>query len=323
MSNCDLNSIIFIGDPHITFRRPARRLDENFLEVGLNKIDQAIDLCNKNNAQPVFTGDLFEYACEPNSRKASEMLTGLSCVLSKSIHKPLAVLGNHDLKETMLTPDTHFSVMESANLLQILDQDIRRFIIVGSEGKQNIALSAVPYGSPLPDHVERDENDDVFFLVTHHDLEFEDAYPNAIPLHEIKGVDHVINGHMHLYQKSIMAGQTMWHNPGNIIRRTIDEKDHTPNVLYFDGFGLKNIELSYKSKDLVIDQSGYQVQKEEPTCEEGYSEFVKALESTEGDHEQSEDAGHIKQTIRSYFAENDTNIHCQNIIWNLLERQLA
>ena len=323
MQNRSLNSIIFIGDPQITFRRPARRLDEDFLAVCLDKLDQAISLCNEYNAQPVILGDLFEYACEPNSRKASEMLTGLSHVLSKAIHKPYVVAGNHDIKETTVTSDTHLSVMESANLIEILDQGVRRFALAHESKVLHVALSAVPYGNPLPDYVDRVEKDDIYFMVTHHDLEFEDSYPNAIPLHEISGVDHAVNGHMHLRQKSIRAGQTNWHNPGNIIRQTIDDKDHIPNVLLFDGNDLKSISLKYEPKEIVIDQSGYQIEKEETVYEEGYSEFVKALESTEDDREQSEDAGHIKQTIRNYFNEKEICAQHQNVIWDLLERQLA
>ena len=63
----NFNGICFIGDPHITWLNPGKRIDklqtvadkQTFLETVLNKISQIALFCNENKLLPVITGDLF------------------------------------------------------------------------------------------------------------------------------------------------------------------------------------------------------------------------------------------------------------------------
>jgi len=39
-----------------------------------------------------------------------------------------------------------------------------------------------------------------------------------------------INGHMHKCLPSAQFGETVWHNPGNISRVNVDDRDHKPRA---------------------------------------------------------------------------------------------
>ncbi len=54
------NGFLFIGDPHLDIKKPGRRLDENFAETVLGKIDFCINYANDHDLVPVFLGDLFD-----------------------------------------------------------------------------------------------------------------------------------------------------------------------------------------------------------------------------------------------------------------------
>lgn len=77
--------------------------------------------------------------------------------------------------------------------------------------------------------------DDVVWL-THHDLAFDGAYPNSLPLHNIDGVSLLVNGHIHGTKKPVLVGQTAHYNPGNITRLSIDMAEHIPSFWVWTPF---------------------------------------------------------------------------------------
>jgi len=86
-----------------------------------------------------------------------------------------------------------------------------------------------PHGAEIPNTIEAAAGETVV-LVTHHDLAFQGAYPGAAPLKQIAGCQMVVNGHMHKTTPSVPIGTTVWHNPGNITRLSVDCLDHVPSV---------------------------------------------------------------------------------------------
>ena len=93
-----------------------------------------------------------------------------------------------------------------------------------------VALSACLHEDKIPDEIPRPDGVDFHILITHHDLAFGSSYPGAAPLKEIKGVDMLVNGHMHKTTPSVTMGQTTLHNPGNINRLSLDVMDHQEAV---------------------------------------------------------------------------------------------
>lgn len=318
----DISGICFIGDPHITTRRPARRLDENFSKTALNKFKQAIQFCNKNDFCPVILGDLFDCSREANPRTGTRLLSDLCKILKTSHLTPIAIPGNHDMHDTTVTPDTYLAVLEATGLVEILDvAAVKRFILPDN---QIIALYGVPYGVDLPANMDgfRQDDDDQMILITHHDLGFY-TYPGTISLQEIQGADHVVNGHIHLWQDPQKHGSTTFHNPGTILRKKIVEKDHKPSLLTYDGQWTRYF-LNHESPDTIFDLSGRQVEAEAKEVEtiDDFSAFAEALkESQLNDNAKSEDAGFLKETLDTYFKEKEITPNVQNVIWGLLNRQ--
>ena len=65
------SGIIFIGDPHITSRKPGRRKDD-FEQAILGKLQESINIANSNDCQPIILGDLFDRPKESSEALKNE-----------------------------------------------------------------------------------------------------------------------------------------------------------------------------------------------------------------------------------------------------------
>ena len=68
------NGLLFVGDPHITIKHKRMRLDENICDTILNKIEQAVDIANKENLYLVFLGDLFDDSKEQDYNMMTKLI---------------------------------------------------------------------------------------------------------------------------------------------------------------------------------------------------------------------------------------------------------
>lgn len=232
------DGILFIGDPHVWSRKPGRRRDPDFLGTVLGKLAQAARIANERNLLPVCLGDLLhdEHDHEP------QMLIGLARVLQTFNHRMVCLVGNHDKDEITLSERNALLLLGVTGQLELLDQPgfwgmVR---MSGPEGETMVALGGTPYGCDIPRDVRAflDQQGTQTIKsrvsstcwITHEDLAFDGAYPNAIELREIKGVDVAVNGHMHGTCLPQRHGKTSWYNPGNITRMSVDMAGHTPSV---------------------------------------------------------------------------------------------
>lgn len=233
------DGILFIGDPHVWSRKPGRRRDPSFLGTVLGKLAQAARIANERNLLAVCLGDLLhdEHDHEP------AMLIGLARVLQSFNHRMVCLVGNHDKDELSLSERNALLLLGVTHQLELLDQSgfwgLARMNT--PKGETLVALGGTPYGCDIPRDVRAflDEKDRALFnsakvgstcWITHEDLAFDGAYPNAIDLREIKGVDVAVNGHMHGTCLPQRHGKTSWYNPGNITRMSVDMAGHIPSV---------------------------------------------------------------------------------------------
>lgn len=243
-------NLLFVGDPHFTTRKPYRRLD-NYVQTIFNKFEQVIQLSNEKQAPILVLGDFFHEEDENDLAFINKLIN-----LLKTAQYPIYSLkGNHDLKEHCLTNDTTFSLFINIGLIQEI-KDFEK-LLFNLEDCQ-VGVIGVSHGHTIPNKVVKD-SEDYLIMLTHHNLEFENPYPNSLPLFEIEGCDYVINGHMHHMKSDVQVGQTLWKNPGNIVRQAIDCIGHIPNVLLFNGNTeeFEILELKYESN--VFDVRDYQV----------------------------------------------------------------
>ncbi|KWT98343.1 MULTISPECIES: metallophosphoesterase family protein [unclassified Variovorax] len=247
------NGILFIGDPHVTSKRPGRRKDDYLASV-LAKLEECAEICDDYGLLPVILGDLLHRSDDNNLR----MLNRLMTVLKRFPVPPLTLEGNHDKEETSLTESDALYLLAQAGAVHVLETAglVGTFDVAG----QPVRLFAAPYGSAIPRSVPEGEGTAV--LITHHDLAFDGAYPGSLPIDPVDGVMMVVNGHMHDTKPSVIAGATTWHNPGNIEPLSVDLAHHVPKVwLWSPGTGngaeLTGIELKHGTD--LFDLTGLQV----------------------------------------------------------------
>lgn len=216
------DGILFIGDPHVSSRRPGRRKDD-YLSSVLNKLREAAAVCREQRLLPVILGDLFNR----NDDNDLRMLNRLVAVLKEYPVAPFVLEGNHDKEQTTLSEADALTLLASTGVVRLLNKaGLEIEVPIAEQGV--CRLIAFPYGSPLPDAVER--RGDWTIAVTHHDLAFGSSYPGAQPLKPIENVDLVVNGHMHDTKAAQQHGNTWWHNPGNIEPLSVDLANHVPRV---------------------------------------------------------------------------------------------
>lgn len=233
--------ILFIGDPHLSSRRPGRRTDVNFAGTVLNKLAQAFQIARDRVWQPVILGDLFDRAGERDLLVLSELLHLLRDHRDAGGLVPLALAGNHDLKDATLSGDTALSVIQASGLLRVLE-DAQPFPLYGGSGAHqrdgDMFALLLPYSYGQEDALlkngygkDASANGKVKVIaLTHADFAFAGAYPGARELVAIPGVDMVVNGHMHKLCPAVRRGNTLWWNPGNITRMSMDCESHAPRV---------------------------------------------------------------------------------------------
>lgn len=238
------NGLLIVGDPHLTSRQISKRHDlVSTMETCLDKLSQVVKIANRENLFVVFLGDFFDSDKENNIY----LLTKTIRILKSLDHKPLTIVGNHEKTEDKLADYNMLVSLIEANVMDVfIDNKITQTLELHDKTLNkdyHIAIGGTNYGSKIPDKVTRPENIEKLIWITHHDLLFKSAYPGAVPLKEIDGVDLVINGHMHKAQPQQQEKTTTWCCPGNILRQTVDLAEQKVCVFMWT---LNNHENEYK-----------------------------------------------------------------------------
>jgi hypothetical protein len=243
VGNVGAKGLLFIGDPHLSSRKPGRRTDTDFAGTVLDKLDQAFTLARKAALQPVILGDLFDRAGEHDLHLLSRLLALLARHAKEGGIIPVTLVGNHDMRDTELSGDTTLSVVRESGLIRVFDS-VRPFFVQGEPETINGETFMDPVAVLLPFSYGQEDvllagvsgllkeapNDVPVIALTHADFAFQGAYPGAKEMKAIPGVQMVVNGHMHKLTPAVRRGDTLWWNPGNITRMSVDCEGHPPRV---------------------------------------------------------------------------------------------
>lgn len=156
----EFNNILIIGDPHIYNARPGRRRDDNFLDTILDKLSQAKDISNKNNAYTIITGDFFH---TKTIEIKSEFLNKIIRVLKGFNFKPLVLSGNHEKSEWAISDKDALSILKNTDLVDVIDSnELFGKIKLVKDGETSIvAIGGTCFGESIPydltDFIEMDE----------------------------------------------------------------------------------------------------------------------------------------------------------------------
>lgn len=280
------DGIMWIGDPHLTCVTPGRRIEDDFLSVSLNKLRQAREIAERDNLVMICAGDLLDNATEKKAG-TSKVVENINLILSgfaKAVNfRPFITLtGNHDKNEVTLTPGSTLSTMHDVGLVNVI-QNNGAFAVV-EVGDQCIGLGGTDYGKPIPKDVRGffdsyEKKIDKVIWFTHSQFEFDEVNPFLEKIFEIKGCDMVINGHDHTKMTPKWAGNTCWHNPGNLTRMSVDCSSHKPAVWEWnpsvpDG-QLK--EHAIKHNELAFDMTGLRIAADVDAAKKFEAERSKSL----------------------------------------------
>lgn len=271
MNETAYRGILCIGDPHLCGWAPGYRKDQ-YTEVVLAKLRWAIQYARESHLLPVLLGDLFHVP----RNNANWLVIQLMALLEGEI---LALVGNHDLSENLLSDHDTLQVILAAGRLRRLDQHPW----LGKINGVPVAIGGTDYGQEMPaivDHAQLGSPRWVFWM-THHEIAFP-GWPEAnhVACAEIPGVDLIVNGHIHRSLPDVVRGSTVWCNPGNIARvnRTDLTREHVPGVLRIDveaeGWTKTRIELPHKPFEEVFHPVA-----DIGSAQAGESSFITGLQS--------------------------------------------
>lgn len=313
----EVNGLLFIGDPHLSSRKPGRRKDDDFPAVVLGKIEHLVEVANRERYLPVFLGDMYDSPVEADE----EVKTRLTRVLKKSWTVPVCNVGNHDIRNAVLTDGDSLAYLAESGVVRACARSGP--VETVTMGGKKVGLGATPYGQSFPlDARPHFPDVDAVVWITHHDIAFADPYPGSAAPQAIAGCKLVVNGHMHLAKPFVKVGGTVWFNPGNITRQAIDAIDHEPAawVLLASG-ALEKVGIPHEKA--VFDLTGKLVSAispgEDPRKSEGRdSEFVSLLQADDSmDMDRSDDGSILMEEISAKFAADGTEPDVRSVIESL------
>lgn len=320
----EVGGLLFIGDPHLSSRKPGRRKDENFGATVLGKLEYLIDVCNDRRLLPVFLGDMFDTAVEADE----QLKTKLVRILRRCWTLPISNVGNHDIRNALLTDGDTLAVIAESGVIKVCVHS-GAFETVRIADK-TVGIGATPYGQDFPvDARPYFGKVDQIIWLTHHDIAFENPYPGSVAPQAIAGCKLVVNGHMHLYKRPMKAGGTIWFNPGNITRQAIDAIEHEPAAYALLAAGnLEKVVVPHEKA--VFDLTGKLVgaispgeaPREEP--EDGESAFVSLLKAGSSmEMVRSDDGSILLEEIEDKFSRESTSAEVRSIILSLHAEAVA
>lgn len=205
--------VMFFTDPHLAATPPYERR-EGYLEHVLAKVSACLEHARESELLPVLLGDFF-HRRPGNVRQLLRRVFEVLEPYAGTSFRPWVLQGNHDQEEGAGSENSSLHVCALAGMIHLMDVSgvHGRFHVDGCE----VALGATPYGMTLPSTVERAGADYVLWG-SHCGIGFRDVVRKYPPLHEIQGVDWVVNGHLHWTQPTEARGMTRWSNIGGMTR---------------------------------------------------------------------------------------------------------
>lgn len=216
---------LFIGDPHLAHRAPGSRRDDYGRAI-LDKLRWSLDYARSEKLLPCLLGDLFHFP-----RDNANWLIGELCEMLVG-REVVAIYGNHDAQENVLSENDSLSVPIRAGLVRMLSEVT---FWEGRMGGRPAIVGGTNYGEYKPKPFPRGFSGETLVLwMTHHDLQFPGYEAGRVEMEELPGIHVVVNGHIHRKLDPVFRRKTTWLNPGNIARVKRSEGVNVPAVLRID-----------------------------------------------------------------------------------------
>jgi predicted phosphodiesterase len=302
----EFRSILFVGDMHLTEKRPLSRTD-HWMQAQKNKLDFIKKTAEKNNSIIVSVGDVFD-----TTRNSNYFLAW--CI----VHMPkmLVVPGNHDLPGNAMEnyQKSPLNVLEQAGVITVLDAPTYLMDCV--------KIYPMPWGI-APEMPSDLDTADTNIAVMHYPL-----YENEVPFwhkdmamsakqirKKLKGFDYVVAGDIH---EPFLDTRKSLHvlNCGSMMRRKSNQKDYKPAIWLLDD-GIKQTYLSIKQiyfdiqKGVVTDEH---IAEENQKNDRLYA-FLERFNQT------INVSLNFEETLERYLAANNVEEPIRNIVQGILEKE--
>lgn len=311
----ECEGLLIVGDPHVSSIRPGRRTDPDWPGPILRKLEFCAKISQERKLATIFLGDLFNSPVETDEG----LKTQLARILNDFHFKVVTNTGNHDIQNTALSDGDSLAYLGTSDTLDVVAKSGPVFEVI--VGGKRIGIGMTPYGQDIPSSVEGlFPKADAVVWFTHHDIAFDKSYPGAKPPIEIKGCGLVVNGHMHDTKDIKKVGATVWYNPGNINRMSVDLMDHVPSAWVLSSSGrMEQIKLPYEKS--TFDLTGRFVEAVEirELEREVESAFVTLLQAeSTAEMAASKDGSLLAEEIAAKFDRDKTPAPVRNIVNELL-----
>jgi len=219
--------IIYLSDTHFRSRRPIRRIDVEFFDNQLKKLDELVDICIKNKVQAlIHGGDLFDVALPDY---------GLFNAVAKRFRKLhrakvdcYITYGSHDLLGYQIESvnKTGIGALIHTGLLKEL---------IGPTEVHKVMF----YGVPAVMHHTVDLYKDVpenYIIITHNIVTSDIVNFEHLTFENLasgKANRIFLCAHYHKYFKT-QVKNAYFFNTGPLIRGDKNDAEHTPNVLLME-----------------------------------------------------------------------------------------
>ena len=215
-----MTKILFLTDFHLRALRPESRLDEDFLGIQLDKLEEAAQIA-KGCDITIFGGDIFD---RPDA--APSVVIRTMRVLAKWPHIPFTVVGNHDIfgynKESV--ESSVIGILLQHGVIHKLDYQINL-------GNAHIhGLHAYDKNNWVIPRNETGVN-----IIVAHKMITDKVIPNAncISIAEVNNAtnaDVVLSGDIH-FPHNVTIGDRLFLNPGSLSRMSIVDAKRQPQVV--------------------------------------------------------------------------------------------
>jgi DNA repair exonuclease SbcCD nuclease subunit len=213
---------ILTGDPHFRSTNPRCRVDD-YHKAALRKWKFIGDLAREKNAVVLNAGDLFDRA----TGYTLEFLNSITAVLPQPY---FGIAGQHDM------PDHSYNMLLIKTAFPIL-QGLGYNVLSMDELYDDCAVRSINYGQDYAysDPVYRYIPDTIIMII--HRLVSPTSLPGSItPIELLKKYPqykYILSGDNHTTFYAEYEGRFLF-NPGSIMRMSIDQIKHEPQVVFLD-----------------------------------------------------------------------------------------
>ena len=237
----DKMSIIVFSDPHLREGAVSKSVDQDILQVGLNKLRYINDRANEINASGVLcTGDLFHKA-----NCSMSMFMNVYNVLKEFKVPFYTIVGNHDVPGRLYSEYRKYAIgmLEQLNVITILQPSnpvtIGQFQVWGFPSDVTETANLIT-GRFVPPKKLVDPNCTQVAIVHAPVGEDETPWQKGHKTLYIPHFQYALFGDIHTgFKPHQLASKCIVANPGCLVRTRIDEANIKPSYLVIDDSGIR------------------------------------------------------------------------------------